>query len=131
MRQVLVAYIVSVLANRLFNWLWWWGRNMKAGPLGYCREHGPTLLATLVLHVFVFPVWNLGLLLPAVNAALKAAEIVGAGVTLPPFEAVTPPVTLACGWMIDSVTSRIGMMIGSKFAIFGSGTTPEPPKEKP
>lgn len=124
-KQILIAYIVSVLANRLFNWLWWWGRNIKAGPLAYYREHGPTLLATLVLHVFVFPLWKMGALLPLVNGVLKAAEIVGAGITLPPFETVDPSVTLACGWIIDSVTSRVGMVIGSRFAIFGGNGAAE------
>lgn len=130
MRQILVAYIVSVLANRIFNWLWWWGRNRKAGVLGYFTEHGPVLLATLVLHVFVFPLWKIGALLPALNGVLKGADFIGAGVSIGPFEEVDPNVTLACGWIIDSITSRAGMLLGSRFAIFGSGTTPEPPKEK-
>lgn len=133
MKQILAAYIISVLANRLFNWFWWWGRNIKAGPLAYYKEHGPSLAATAILHVFVFPLWNLGLLLPIINkllaGGLAVADVVGADIAIPPFTQVDPTVTLACGWMIDSITSRIGMILGSKFAFFPTKTNEDAPPE--
>lgn len=126
MIQVAVAYIVAVIFNRAFNWLWTWGRNPKAGPLAYYREHGPMLAATALLHLPIFVMWYSGMLLPIVNGAvsgaLKGVDLIP-GVDLTTISlpaAVTPAVTLVYGWPIDSIVSRLGMLIGSKFAIFGS-----------
>lgn len=124
-KQILIAYIVSVLLNRTFNWLWWWGNHRKVGVFGYFSEFGPAWLATLLLHVFMFFPWRWGWLLPIVNGVLRGADLLGAGITIPPLAEVTPAVTLSCGWIIDSVTSRVGMFLGSKFAIFGGNGAAE------
>jgi hypothetical protein len=128
---ILAAYLAAVVCNRAFNWLWSWGRNVKAGPFAYFSEHGPMLLATMLLHVPLFALWYSGAILPALNAAIGgmlagADAIPGvdlSGIALP--AVVTPGVTLIYGWPIDSVTSRIGMLIGSRFALFGGGAPKE------
>jgi hypothetical protein len=120
---ILAAYIISVIANRAFNWLWWWKSNRKAGMLGYFNEYGPGLAATMILHVFLFLPWRHGYLLPAINAVLagigKATDIINVPVEIPAIVAVTPGITLSCVWIVDSITSRVGMLLGSKFALFG------------
>jgi len=137
MIEILIPYIVGVALNRAFNLCVWWMKNLKAGPLGYYREHGPALLATLFLHVPAFVIWYSGMALPLVNGILKAA-LAGAdaipGVDLSQIQLpteVTAAVTLVYAWPFDSIVSRAGMYIGSKFAIFGSGNGAATKKEAP
>ena len=125
MKEILACYIIAVICNRLFNLCIWWMRHRKEGPLAYYREHGPMLLATGLLHVPLFMIWYAGMLLPIVNGVISAA-LAGAdaipgvdlsSIVLP--TAVTPAVKLIYGWPIDSMTSRLGMWLGSTFAILG------------
>ena len=125
MREILITYAVAVLLNRTMNWFFWWGSHREAGLFGYYREHGPMLLATLLFHVPGFVLWWSGALLPLVNGALTAT-IAGLdaipGVDLSTVQLptqVTALNTLCYGWPLDSLVSRLGMKLGSKFALFG------------
>ena len=132
MFQIIIAYIVAVLLNRAFNWLWWWSRNRRAGPLGYFREYGPMLAATALVHVPIFVLWWSGALLPVTNAivagVLKGASLIPGvdltTVTLP--SGVTAASTLIYGWPLDSVASKVGMLLGSQFVVYANGKKEEP-----
>lgn len=137
MIQIAVAYLVAVLFNRCFN-LFVWCATKRATPKAYYHEHGMMLAATAFLHLPIFVMWYGGLLLPVVNgavaAALKSVDLIP-GVDLTTISlpvAVTPAVTLVYGWPIDSIISRLGMVLGSKFAMFGNPepAPPDPPAEK-
>jgi len=104
MKYILIAYLISVLCNRVMNMADWCAKNKTLGVHGYYREHGWMVLKTFVLHVPLFALWYLGLALIPINAALVAAGV-GA---LP---GVTPLSSLAAGWVMDSIGSRIAKYV--------------------
>lgn len=104
MTAIIVAYVSSLVCNKVMNMADWCLKNKTLGAHGYFKEHGWLVLKTTVIHVPLFALWYYGVLLAVVNKALALAEVEA-------LQAVTPMSTLAAGWILDSIGTRIARYI--------------------
>lgn len=122
MTAILLTYLAMVVLNRVVNWMNWWIANRAKGPMAYFGENAPRLVKTFILHVPVFALWYSGMLLPVINLAIKGA-VAAYGATfgatiapesVPTFTEVTPLVTVAAAWPLDSLASRLAPLFRRK-----------------
>lgn len=104
MTSIILSYLASIACNKILNMADWCAKNKTLGAHGYFMEHGWLVLKTTILHVPLFALWYSGMLLPVVNKALAIADV-GA------LDSVTPMSTLAAGWILDSIGTRIARHI--------------------